>query len=217
MRGRASPLRLARLPEPAFDPADARRAVDEVLSRPEYADLEPGLLERALDALLMQFARAVSALEGTGFGTVIGAVVLVAALALAGWLIARFVRGVRRDPAAGVAVEGELGRTPRDWLEEAERHEAGGRLREAVRCRYRALVAALAARGVVEEVPGRTTGEYLEEVRRAAPAAAPAFAAVTASFEEAWYGSGTVTPEELGRLRDDARAAEGAGRERVAP
>jgi hypothetical protein len=46
----------------------------------------------------------------------------------------------------------------------------------------------LAARGLVEEVPGRTAGEYRREVGRAVPAAAADFAGATELFEVAWYG-----------------------------
>ena len=51
-------------------------------------------------------------------------------------------------------------RTAAQWRAEAAAHDAAGRWREALRCRYRALVAELAGRGLVEEIPGRTSGEY---------------------------------------------------------
>jgi hypothetical protein len=162
--------------------------------------------------VLEQIGRALSALEGTGFGTVVGAVVIVAALVLAGWLIARFVGGLRRDPGVDAAGSDQVGRDPEDWLADAERHELEGRLRDAVRCRYRGLVAALSALGVVDEAPGRTTGEYLGQVRRNAPGAAGAFANVTRAFEDAWYGQVEVTAGDLARVKVGEAAVTGAVR-----
>ncbi len=85
-----------------------------------------------------------------------------------------------------------VGRSSRDWLVEAAEHEAAGRRRDAVRCRYRALLADLAAAGLVEEIAGRTSGEYLAAVESDVPAAAEAFADATRRFELAWYGATPV-------------------------
>lgn len=215
MPGRKS-LRLASLPEPDFDPDEARRVVEDVLARAEYAGLEPGLLQRALDRVLTQIGRGLSALEGTGFGTALGILVLLAALALGGWLVVRFLGGVRRDPGGDVTVADEVGRSPTDWLAQAQRHEREGRLREAVRARYRGLVAALSAMGIVEEMPGRTTGEYLDEVRRQAPGAASPFVAVIRAFEEAWYGDADLTAGDLQGVRDAEAAVMEKARSRAA-
>ncbi|HJU00766.1 MAG TPA: DUF4129 domain-containing protein, partial [Actinomycetes bacterium] len=68
--------------------------------------------------------------------------------------------------------------------------------------RYRALVADLAARGLVEEVPGRTAGEYRREIGRAAPAASADFAGATELFEVAWYGRADTGPQQAAHLRD---------------
>lgn len=206
MRSRTPPLRAASLREPAFEPDEARRVVDEVLSRSEYADLEPGLVDRALAAVAERIAAALSALEGTGAGTALGIAVIVLAVAALGLLVVRFLGGVRRDAGTELAVGGRLGRSPEDWFADADRHEGAGELRQALRCRYRGLVSLLAARGVVDEVAGRTTGEYLAAVRKRAPAAGAPFAAVTARFEAAWYGDEGVSADDLAGVR--AREAE---------
>ncbi|HET9060521.1 MAG TPA: DUF4129 domain-containing protein [Acidimicrobiales bacterium] len=96
-------------------------------------------------------------------------------------------------------------RTWRQWLEEAERLAAQGAYREAMRCRYRGVVAALAEAGTVQEVPGRTAGAYQRLVAEADPAIAPAFSEVTSRFERSWYG-------EVGVAEDDDRDLEGLAR-----
>jgi hypothetical protein len=126
-----------------------------------------------------------SALVGWAIVGVVGVVAVVVFVVVA--------RALQRDPGvgAGVAVDG-VGRPPADWRAEAARHEAAGAWRDALRCHWRALVADLAARGLVEEVPGRTTGDYRRHVARAVPGAAKTFASATGLFEVAWYAAQEV-------------------------
>jgi hypothetical protein len=71
-----------------------------------------------------------------------------------------------------------------------------------LRCRYRALVADLATRGVLEEKPGRTAGEYRAELRGTVPAASQSFAGATALFERAWYGGRPAGADDAERFRE---------------
>lgn len=194
----ADPLR-----DPPADPDAIRRVVEDVLSRPEYARAEPGPLERALDWLLERVAGAFDAVTVTGPGRAIGILLLVVLVGLAAWLLARAFARFRFDRAGSVAVEGPAGRTAQDWLAEAEDHERDGDLAPALRCHYRAVLARLDAAGVVEEVPGTTTGEYRETVVGTLPDAREAFSDLTAAFERAWYGRRPVAPLDL----DAAKAA----------
>ncbi|MBV9410730.1 MAG: DUF4129 domain-containing protein, partial [Acidimicrobiia bacterium] len=89
-----------------------------------------------------------------------------------------------------------------DWRAEAEAHERAGEWRQAVRCRYRALVADLAGRGILNEVPGRTAGEYRRELGDALPAASPQFAGATELFEGAWYGHRPTGEADAAHFRD---------------
>jgi hypothetical protein len=74
-------------------------------------------------------------------------------------------------------------------------------------------VADLAGRGLVEEVPGRTTGEYRAQVTRSVPAAAPDFSTASDLFERAWYGAADTGPEDAERLRQlSDRVLTGASR-----
>jgi hypothetical protein len=196
------------LPVPVVTGEQARRAVSDVLSRPEYADLEPNLLERARDTVLAAIGRALDTLAGTGAGTALGYVVLVVLIALVAALLWRLLRSLRPDAGVAGPLTGAVGRSPQEWLDEADAHERAGEHRQAVRCRYRALIARLAERGLVEEVPGRTAGEYLAAVRTDLPAAADAFAQATAVFEAAWYGPAEVTSRDVADMRDATQRAE---------
>lgn len=197
------------------DPSEARRVVDEVLSGAEYDPLRPGLLERILDVFADAVGGALDGLSGTGTGTFLGYVLLAAVVGAVVVLAVRFARGTRRDPRVDAAADAPVGRPATAWSAEAEAHEAAGRWRDAVRCRYRALIADLAASGVLEEIPGRTAGEYLDEVAGTVGEAAGAvdsFEAVTRAFEAAWYGDGAVDAGDAATVRERADGARAAVR-----
>jgi hypothetical protein len=190
------------LPAPTRDPDGVREAVREVLARPEFRPPDRTLLQRAFDWLLEQVGRLLAELGASGAGGIVGLAVLVLALLGIGLLAARFSRGLTSSPEVRAAVHGVPRRPATDWRAEAEAHERAGAWRAAVRCRYRALVAELAARGLVDEVPGRTAGEYRGEVRRNLPDAAADFAGATELFELAWYGHGETGAQQASRLRE---------------
>jgi hypothetical protein len=200
------------LPQPAVTSEEARRAVTDVLSRPEYADLEPNAFERARDALLEAIGRALDALAGTGAGTAVGYVALAFLTFIVGLLAWRLLRGLRPDVGVDGPLSGDVGRSWEEWAAEAEAHEQAGRFRDAVRCRYRALIAALASGGLLDEVPGRTAGEYLAAAHADVPAAAEPFATATRVFEAAWYGPGEVSATDAAEAREAAeQTARAAG------
>jgi hypothetical protein len=179
----------ADLPAPVHGAEQVHRTVRQVLAQPEFQGSGDPLLVRVVNWLAQQLARLLAAIGGGGHWSLLGLGLLALVLAAVVVAVSRFARGMTPDPEAALA----HGRMPRrsadDWRAEAERHEAAGEWREAVRCRYRALVADLAARGLVEELPGRTAGEYRGAVRRSVPALADDFAGVTELFERAWYGN----------------------------
>lgn len=99
------------------------------------------------------------------------------------------------------AVAVDRSREPTNWRTEAEQHRRAGRYRDALRCRYRALVGDLARRGLIDEIPGRTTGEERAQLRRVTPAAAPPFDAAADLFDGAWYGHVAVDAADDDRFQ----------------
>ena len=83
----------------------------------------------------------------------------------------------------------------------AERHRAEGRFRDALRCRYRALVGDLARRGLLDEIPGCTTGEERRQLRVTSPNAVPFFGEAADIFDGAWYGNVSVDASDDDRFR----------------
>ncbi len=189
------------LPTPQEAPAQARRRAEEILARPELRPEPRPLVERVLDELGELLDRVVG---GVGSVSPLLAWAIVGAVAgLLGFALWRGVRALQGDAAVrgGVGVDGRR-RPPADWRAEAAAHEAAGRWREALRCSWRAVVAELAARGLLEEVPGRTTGEYRRAVARSLPDGAAAFSRSTRLFEDAWYAAVEVGPAEAAEVRD---------------
>ena len=196
----ASAIRvLADLPHPTRDGRHVAAVVHRILGGVPYRRPAKPWLERLRDSVLDHIVRLLAAVTGPGLGAWIVFALLAAAIAFLAW---RFGRGLTVDPSRSMAPAEDEVRPAAAWRIEAEAHERDGEWRLALRCRYRALVADLAGRGVLEEVPGRTAGEYRLELSGALPPAAPPFAGATELFERAWYGDAPTGATDAGRFRD---------------
>lgn len=202
---------LASLPVPEWEADEPRRAVEEVLRQPGLRD-DRSILERILDQVLEWIDRFFSAAVSGGGGTVVAWVVTGLLVAVIVFFGVRLLRGVTADPGASGPTVGDIGRPAVDWRAEAEHHEAEGRWSDAVRCRYRAAVADLAASGIVEEVPGRTAGTYRRLVADGLPAVADDFSEMTTLFEQVWYGGRAAGPADATRMGELVLAVSGARR-----
>ena len=109
--------------------------------------------------------------------------------------------GTEGDAVERDAVAIDRGREPIDWRAEAEAHRREGRYRDALRCRYRALVGDLARRGLIDEIPGRTTGEEREQLGSIRPQVALPFSDAADLFDSAWYGHVAVGEGDVDRFQ----------------
>lgn len=203
------------LPPPEAGADEIRRAADEILARPEFQEPPRSLYQQVLDWIGDLISETIGALVEGGTGAVVAWALLIAVVAIVAYLVVRTVQGDRRRPsshvATGLATESDDRRPAEAWAAEAERFEGEGRWRDAIRCRYRSIVAGLARSGVVDEVPGRTAGEYRVLVGHDRPTIAEPFAGATDLFERAWYGE-EAGPEGSRSMRDlAARVESGAG------
>lgn len=187
------------------------------MSGAAYRENVPGIVERGLEPAGEWLGRLLEVLFGSGRQTTVGTGVVVVLSLIVVFLLLRFVRGVRRDPGQDLALSGAPGRPPREWLAEAERHERAGRWRDALRCRYRLMLARLAAQGLVDEVPGRTSGEYLAEAIQGVPAAAQDVRGITLAFERVWYGNRPVDADEVRHVAEAVDRVDAAARGARAP
>lgn len=193
-------LPLDPLPVPSHSPDEARRVVDDVLADPRYRVPEPSLLDRIMKWFEDRLGDLVGTLFDTGAGSLFAWLIIGTALTVTIVLLLRATGSVRRDRAPSIATMVELTRTPAEWRDEAAELEAQGRWKEAMRCRYRALVGELVALGHIPELPGRTAGEYRRDVAERDPAAATAFSDASDLFELAWYGDLPTGADERDRF-----------------
>jgi hypothetical protein len=101
----------------------------------------------------------------------------------------------------GEVVAVDWSRSPQQWRAEADEHRQAGRWRDSMRCRYRALVGDLARRGLIDEIPGRTSGEERTQLTAVVSAAHEPFSAAADLFDDAWFGNRAVGPSDDDELR----------------
>jgi hypothetical protein len=185
------------LPPSSQPPAVSRQKAQDILRQAQFRSSQPSVVQRAGDWLAAHLIG--------GFAGGSAWVVLFVFVAVIVAVIVWQSRTVQRDPARPLAaVVVESPRRASDWLAEAEAHEAAGRWKDGLRCRYRALVADLVARRMVRDLPGRTTGEHRADIAESTPAAVDDFDAAAALFERAWYGDRPTGPDESARFGEHA-------------
>ena len=167
---------------------EAREAAQRELSRRQYRDAQPPLIERlinwAWDKINELLNKASGSVPGGGWG-------LLVIVLLVGVLVAVVVvklRPATRRGQAPMLFEGGAELSAAGHRELAERAAARGDWADAVRERLRAVVRELEARGVVEPRPGRTADEVAGEAGRVVPELAGPLAAGARVFDEVWYG-----------------------------
>jgi hypothetical protein len=192
------------LPPSTHDPAEVRDVADRILSQSRYDRPPESIPDRVRGWVGDQLANAFESLVGGGGGTVLAWLILLGALGGIAYLLVRYGRVTVPSLASAEEPEVmvELTRSAREWRAEAVVLEREGRWAEGLRCRHRALVADLVRRGAIPDQAGRTAGEYVRDVARTLPDAAPALAAATELFEAAWYGGATTGPAEAARFTD---------------
>ncbi|HUS62328.1 MAG TPA: hypothetical protein VMY34_09030, partial [Acidimicrobiales bacterium] len=167
------------LPTPQPTTREVHDQIEEILHRPEFRPPPQNPIERARDWVFEKVDELLDNAFGSEAGSIVSIVVLGLATVVLVYFIVKLVRSVRRDARHRASDHVEVGRPVEAWLADAAGHEARADWRPALRCRYRALVADLAGRGLVDEIPGRTSGEYRREVTSNLPDGAPSFAGAT--------------------------------------
>lgn len=190
------------------DPDELRRRAQELMSRPPYVE-EQGVIARALEWL----GDRVAALLQGGLGQLMGSpivpwvIAVVGAIGL-GVVVWRLTRGLVADRSVAEVPAEVTTRSAADWHADADAHAARGELRDALRCRYAALVVTLVARGAIDDVPGRTVRELDVEVARTLTPLAADVAEAGECFEWAVYGGRAVSEADLDTVTRVARRAE---------
>lgn len=198
------------------DPTVVREDVRDVMSGSDY-DYSPSTIERARDWIADQLSKLFPEIDGPnaggtfggGIGALIGWLVIVAAvvaiIVVVAWVLLNRTRRVKAESEPATEAEVEHRRRAKEWMADAERLEAAGEWKEALRARFRHLVRTLVDRRQLPDVPGRTTGELRGDLARTTPAGADPFDTCCILLELAWYAGLPTGPEENVRLRAEAQ------------
>src|SRR5207245_4645609 len=191
------------------DPTRQRAAIREAYRG--LAGVRPGLVERIRIYVAEAIGWLIDRLRGiSGPGSFIPWLILAGLIVAVGLLLWRLAPRLGLVPERAAPGWGGRRQAPIDWLLAAEEASRRGDLEEAVRAFYRALLSALAARGVVDEAPSLTAGECRRTVGRVRPKLYPTVARATATFERVAYGRAPAHGGEVEAMRQAAREVRAA-------
>ncbi len=183
----------------------------EILSRPEYRH-EPSLLERFINWLLRRLSLPepstqvvdppgpASALVQLLVWIVLVVIVIALVVLIVKLVMARTKRIDVEDTPIDVTIEHR--KTTKEWSGDAERFEAEGNYKEALRCRFGELVRELIDQRRIDSVPGRTTGELREDIASNFPGAFEPFDHLCFAFELAWFADVAVSSQDYERVKE---------------
>lgn len=214
-----SVVALGDLPPNEQDPDQVRDAADDILAGADYDRADPEWLDQVWEWILERLNDLFGRIEIPGLGSgggssAISWLLMMIGIGLLIWLVVRYRRFRAPDdatPESTVVLDPH--RSADDWRSEAQRREADGQWREAIRAEYRAMVGDLVDADLLPDVPGRTAGEYRLDVSRGLPELTEPFDAATDLFEPVWYSDLVPTRAGLDLMRDlAARVDAGAVR-----
>lgn len=143
-----------------------------------------------------------AAFGGVPFVVIAIVLAIVAVLAILAFEVMRKSKRVERaplaasDPQTSRRDEDPLSRGANEWERYAAQLAAAGRIREAIRAWYHAVLVTLYAAGILHFRKGRTNWEYVAMLAPALPWRG-AFIELTRRFEEEWYGHEESSREAL--------------------
>jgi hypothetical protein len=184
--------------EPPIDISrdDAASEAAKELSKPLYSQAGDSLLSRAMQKVLQWISDLFSHVAGQSPDGRVGLVTLVGLIALVVLVVLWRAGGLRTTKTESRTVFDTVRpRTAAEYRAEAEASAAGGDYAVAVRSRFRACVAELTERTVLDDRSGRTAYEAVADAGRAVPALQGPLQPAALVFTEVVYGNRPGTPE----------------------
>jgi len=204
---------------------DPKATAEQILRSPVYTDREEregrNWLDDVTDRLGERFVTWIAnmlerlfgnrALPFFGFGggpmsglTFVAWVLIVVVVGLLLFFILRGLKGAaRKRRVGGILEDDEPERTADQWLQQAERLEAEGKFREAVRCLYLACLVRYDDGLVARFRRHETNWEHLYRIE--ASASNPKdidFRDLTQRFDKVWYGYMVKGPEDVTEFKE---------------
>lgn len=187
---------------------EARELAQRELADPRY-DNEVPLFQRIIEWLIEQLTRLLDAASGA-LTSPVGAVLLAVVIAAIVAIVLRFSPLARRAASRNAAMFGDARRTAREYRAAADAAAAEHRWTVAVVERFRAVVATLEERSVLDERPGRTADEAARDAGVALPTLAADLAVAAQLFDAIHYGGDGATADDDRRMRELDGAVSGA-------
>lgn len=184
--------------EPPID-IDREPAADEArreLSKPIYHDGGESLFERAMGRVLEWIGDLFADVAGRAPGGNAGLAILIGVIVLVIVVVIWRAGLLRRTAAERAAVFGDGPvRSAAEYRAEAEAAAGRGDFAIAIRQRFRACVAELTERTVLDDRAGRTAYEVAADAAAAVPALGEPMQAAARVFAEVAYGDRPGTPQ----------------------
>lgn len=175
----------------------AREAAEE-LSKSAYRQSGGSLIERAMNKLLEWIGDLLNSVSGTSPNGHLGLILLVALIALI-VVVVLWRAGVLRTSKRGKQQQSVFDTTrPRSAAEyraQAEKEASSGDFTHAIRSRFRACVAELVERTILDDRAGRTAYEVVADAGRIAPTLRDVLQPAALAFTEVVYGNRPGTPQ----------------------
>ncbi|HEX5995488.1 MAG TPA: DUF4129 domain-containing protein [Jiangellales bacterium] len=182
-----------------LDRDEARDLAERELANPRY-DSDPPLVQQFFEWIIRQINELLAAAGGT-LNTPWGLVLLGLIVAVVAIIFLRYGPPARRRRSQADAVFGASRRSAREYRAAADAAAEDSRWAEAVVERFRAIIADLEERGLLDVKPGMTADEAAREAGRALPDLATDLPPAAALFDAVYYGGHEATGDDDRRLR----------------
>ncbi|MEV8373519.1 DUF4129 domain-containing protein [Kribbella sp. NPDC056861] len=181
---------------------DAAREAAKELSKPAYGQAGDNIVSRIIGKVMDWIGDLLGNLTGqtpdghAGLLMLLGLIALIAVVVLWRAGVLRTTRGIKGQ----TVFETGRPRSASEYRAQAEGEAASGDYTAAVRSRFRACVAELTERTVLDERPGRTAYEAVADAGRVVPALREPLQPAALMFTEVVYGNRPGTAERYARV-----------------
>ncbi|GAA1700079.1 DUF4129 domain-containing protein [Kribbella yunnanensis] len=175
----------------------AREAAEE-LSKSAYRQSGGSLIERAVNKMLEWIADLLDSVTGASPNGHLGLILLVALIALIVVVVlwrAGVLRTSKRGQRQQSVFDTSRPRSAAEYRAQAEKEAASGDFTHAIRSRFRACVAELVERTILDDRAGRTAYEVVADAGRIAPTLRDSLQPAALAFTEVVYGNRPGTPQ----------------------
>jgi uncharacterized protein DUF4129 len=177
---------------------DAAREAAHELTKPAYGQAGGNVVSRVINKVVEWIGDLLNNLTGqspdgkTGLMMLVGLILLIVVVVLWRAGVLRTTRGGTKSQAV---FDSDRPRNASQYRAQAEAEAARGDYAAAVRSRFRACVAELTERTVLDERPGRTAYEAVADAGRVVPALRDPLQPAALVFTEVVYGNRPGTAE----------------------